>query len=88
MPNFYNYTYGQSYSWESTLKIDEKAGALTSDSIALKVGCKVPAQHERGTALLEVAMLGHCWSRAGEFICSLRNYRKRAKVDCRDRAAK
>ena len=40
------------------LTIDEKAGALTSDSIALKEGCKVPAQHERGTTLVEVAVAG------------------------------
>jgi type II secretory pathway pseudopilin PulG len=41
-----------------TLTIDEKAGALTSDFIALKEGGKVPAQHERGTTLLEVAVSG------------------------------
>src|SRR5213595_3589419 len=40
------------------LKIDEKAGALTSDSNALKGYGKAPAQHERGTTLVEVAVAG------------------------------
>jgi type II secretory pathway pseudopilin PulG len=40
------------------LKIDEKAGALTSDSNALKGPGKTPAQHERGTTLVEVALAG------------------------------
>ena len=40
------------------LKIDEKAGALTSDSNALKRHGKMPAQHERGTTLVEVAVAG------------------------------
>jgi hypothetical protein len=38
------------------LKIDEKAGALTSDSHALKRHGKMPARHERGTTLVEVAV--------------------------------
>ena len=40
------------------LKIDEKAGALTSDSYALKRHGKMPARHERGTTLVEVAVAG------------------------------
>jgi hypothetical protein len=40
------------------LKIDEKAGALTSGSNALKGLGKMPAQRERGTTLVEVAMAG------------------------------
>lgn len=40
------------------LKIDEKAGALTSDSHALKRHGKMPARHERGTTLVEVAVAG------------------------------
>ena len=38
------------------LKIDEKAGALTNDSHALKRPGKMPAQHEQGTTLVEVAV--------------------------------
>src|SRR4030095_1459514 len=40
------------------LKIDKKAGALTSDSHALKRHGKMPARHERGTTLVEVAVAG------------------------------
>ena len=40
------------------LTIDEKAGALTSDSNLLKGRGKTPAQHERGTTLVEVAVAG------------------------------
>jgi hypothetical protein len=41
-----------------SLKIDEKAGALTSDFSALKRHGKMPARHERGTTLVEVAVAG------------------------------
>ena len=40
------------------LKTDEKAGAVTSDANALKGRRKMPAQHERGTTLVEVAVAG------------------------------
>jgi hypothetical protein len=40
------------------LKTDEKAGALTSDSNALKGRGKTPGQHEQGTTLVEVAVAG------------------------------
>jgi type II secretory pathway pseudopilin PulG len=40
------------------LKIDEKAGAVASDANALKGRRKMPAQHERGTTLVEVAIAG------------------------------
>ncbi len=43
---------------EIDLKIDEKAGALTSDSNVLNGPGKMPAQRERGTTLVEVAMAG------------------------------
>src|SRR5207249_10150900 len=43
---------------EIDLKINEKAGALTSDSNALKGRGKTPAQHERGSTLVEVAVAG------------------------------
>ena len=39
-------------------KIDERAGAITSDANALKGRGKMPAQHERGTTLVEVAVAG------------------------------
>src|SRR5207248_6014858 len=38
--------------------IDEKTGALTSDSNPLKRRGKMPAQDERGTTLVEVAIAG------------------------------
>ena len=38
--------------------IDEKTGALTSDSNPLKRRGKMPAQDERGTTLVEVAVAG------------------------------
>src|SRR5438105_561869 len=38
--------------------IDEKVGALTSDSNPLKRRRKMLAQHERGTTLVEVAIAG------------------------------
>ena len=40
------------------LKIDEKAVVVTSDSYALKRHGKMPARHERGTTLVEVAVAG------------------------------
>jgi type II secretory pathway pseudopilin PulG len=40
------------------LKIDEKASVLTSHSNARKGRKKKPAQHERGTTLVEVAVAG------------------------------
>jgi type II secretory pathway pseudopilin PulG len=39
-------------------KIDEKAGAVTSDANPLKGRGKMLAQHERGTTLVEVAVAG------------------------------
>src|SRR5207237_3882036 len=38
--------------------IDEKVGALTSDSNPLKRRGKMPAQHEQETTLVEVAIAG------------------------------
>jgi type II secretory pathway pseudopilin PulG len=40
------------------LTIDEKAGALTNNSNPLKGPGKMPAQRERGTTLVEVAVAG------------------------------
>jgi len=58
MQNFHNYSTSPEIFMGIDLKIDEKAGALTSDSNALKGRGKMPAQHERGTTLVEVAMAG------------------------------
>src|SRR5207249_11100952 len=58
MPNFHNYGMWPEIFMGIDLKIDEKAGALTSDSNALKGYGKAPAQHERGTTLVEVAVAG------------------------------
>ena len=58
VPNFYNYGIWPEISMGINLKIDEKAGALTSDSYALKRHGKMPARHERGTTLVEVAVAG------------------------------
>jgi type II secretory pathway pseudopilin PulG len=56
MPNFYNYSIWPEIFMGINLKIDEKAGALTSDSHAIKRHGKMPARHERGTTLVEVAV--------------------------------
>src|SRR5438067_7303462 len=50
--------YGQRIFMGIDSNIDEKAGALTSDSNPLKRRGKMPAQHERGTTLVEVAVAG------------------------------
>ena len=46
------------YSMGTDLKIDEKVGALTNDSSPLKRRPRMPARHERGTTLVEVAVAG------------------------------
>jgi type II secretory pathway pseudopilin PulG len=58
MPNFHNYGKWPEIFMGIALKIDEKAGALTSDSNALNGRGKTPAQYERGTTLIEVAVAG------------------------------
>jgi hypothetical protein len=50
--------YGQRIFMGIDSNIDEKVGALTSDSNPLKGRGKMPAQHERGTTLVEVAVAG------------------------------
>src|SRR5437762_12882542 len=50
--------YGQRIFMGIDSNIDEKAGALTSDSNPLKRRGKMPAQDERGTTLVEVAVTG------------------------------
>src|SRR5207248_100421 len=56
--NFHNCGLWPEIFMEIDLKINEKAGALTSDSNALKGRGKTPAQHERGSTLVEVAVAG------------------------------
>src|SRR6266567_4012066 len=56
--NFHNYGYGRRIFMGIDLKIDEKVGALTSDSNPLKRRRKMPAHDERGTTLVEVAVAG------------------------------
>lgn len=51
-------SYGQRVFIGIDLKIDEKAGALTTNANALKGRGKMPVQHERGTTLVEVAVAG------------------------------
>src|SRR6059058_83211 len=50
--------YGQRIFMGIDSNIDEKTGALTSDSNPLKRRGKMPAQDERGTTLVEVAVAG------------------------------
>jgi type II secretory pathway pseudopilin PulG len=58
MPNFHNYGVWPEIFMGIDLKIDEKASVLTSGPNALKGRKKMPAQHERGTTLVEVAVAG------------------------------
>jgi type II secretory pathway pseudopilin PulG len=58
MPNFHNYGVWPEIFMGIDLKSDEKASVLTSGSNALKRRKKMPAQHERGTTLVEVAVAG------------------------------
>jgi type II secretory pathway pseudopilin PulG len=58
MPNFHNSGVWQEIFMGIDLMVDEKASVLTSDSNALKGRNKMPAQHERGTTLVEVAVAG------------------------------